>query len=124
VGTETAVKLQGQTEQMEKIVEDLDQIHFSLKKARVLVRDIVRQLATDKCIMAFLGLIAIGVVAIIMFKVFKPDKSSGPAPPGSEVVSTDNRRLLAVHEHIPNPHLRLPFRNLSGKMRTPCGSSR
>jgi len=95
VGTETAVKLQGQTEQMEKIVEDLDQIHFSLKKARVLVRDIVRQLATDKCIMAFLGLIAIGVVAIIMFKVFKPDKSSGPAPPGSEVVSTDNRRLLA-----------------------------
>ena len=48
VGSETAVRLKGQTEQMEKVVQDLDQIHFDLKKAGRLMRDITRQMATDK----------------------------------------------------------------------------
>ena len=105
MGTETAIKLQGQTQQMEKIVEDLDQIHFSLKRARRLVRDIARQLATDKCIMAFLGLIALGVLAIVFVKVFKPGGGGGsPSQPGQEVVPTiDNRRLLLVR-HNPEVH--------------------
>eukprot|EP00959_Pyramimonas_sp_CCMP1952_P428149 8967129-Pyramimonas_sp.AAC.2 len=102
VGTETAVKLQGQTQQMEKIVDDLDQIHFSLKKAKRLVRDIARGLATDKCIMAFLGLIAIGVLTIFLLKTFKPGGGGGGGSPqpGQELVqANDNRRLLMSVEN-------------------------
>lgn len=100
-----------QTDQMSRVVNELDSIHFSLKKASKLVKEIGRQVspqallisslynsnisaassrvffctyfllfffffsqvATDKCIMAFLFLIVIGVIAIIIVKV--PDTS-------------------------------------------------
>ena len=96
-----------QTDQMSRVVNELDSIHFSLKKASKLVKEIGRQVspqallisslynsnisaassrvffctyfllfffffsqvATDKCIMAFLFLIVIGVIAIIIVKV-------------------------------------------------------
>ncbi|KAJ6706054.1 VESICLE TRANSPORT V-SNARE PROTEIN VTI1-RELATED, partial [Salix purpurea] len=68
VGTETAAALKAQTEQMSRIVNELDSIHFSIKKASQLVKEIGRQVATDKCIMALLFLIVVGVVAIIIVK--------------------------------------------------------
>ncbi|KAB2607305.1 plant SNARE 11-like [Pyrus ussuriensis x Pyrus communis] len=43
VGTETAQALKAQTEQMSRIVNELDSIHFSIKKASKLVREIGRQ---------------------------------------------------------------------------------
>jgi len=55
VGTETAARLHAQTEQMHRVVEDLDHIHFSMRKAGRLVSDLTRQMATDRCIMFFLG---------------------------------------------------------------------
>ncbi|KAJ6327220.1 hypothetical protein OIU78_014158 [Salix suchowensis] len=70
VGTETAAALKAQTEQMGRIVNELDSIHFSIKKASQLVKEIGRQVATDKCIMALLFLIVVGVIAIIIVKVF------------------------------------------------------
>ncbi|XVF38973.1 hypothetical protein REPUB_Repub20aG0148900 [Reevesia pubescens] len=70
VGTQTAVTLKGQTEQMGRIVNELDTIQFSIKKASQLVKEIGRQVATDKCIMLFLFLIVCGVIAIIIVKVF------------------------------------------------------
>jgi SNARE protein len=60
VGTETAAALKAQTEQMSRVVNELDSIHFSIKKASKLVKEIGRQVATDKCIMALLFLIVIG----------------------------------------------------------------
>ncbi|CAI9095550.1 OLC1v1031533C2 [Oldenlandia corymbosa var. corymbosa] len=69
VGTETAAALKAQTEQMSRIVNELDSIHFSIKKASQLVKEIGRQVATDRCIMALLVLIVIGVLAIIIVKV-------------------------------------------------------
>ena len=74
VGAETAAALQAQTGQMEKIVNDLDEVEFSLKKAKVLIRDLTRSLATDKCIMCFMLMIAIGVLSIIVLKVTGADK--------------------------------------------------
>ena len=85
-----------QTEQMKRIGNELDSVHFSLKKASQMVKEIGRQVlprslalkcfflvtlmwlnlqdfpfqvATDKCIMAFLFLIVCGVIAIIVVKV-------------------------------------------------------
>ncbi|PNY17346.1 putative plant SNARE 11-like protein, partial [Trifolium pratense] len=68
VGTETAAALKAQTEQMSRVVNELDSIHFSIKKASKLVKEIGRQVATDKCIMTLLFLIVIGVIAIIIVK--------------------------------------------------------
>lgn len=55
MGTETASRLAAQTEQMQRVVQDLDDIHFSMRKAGRLVSDLTRQMATDRCIMFFLG---------------------------------------------------------------------
>ena len=49
VGTKTAETLEGQTKQLERVMDDLDEIHFTLKKASAVIRDITRGLATDKC---------------------------------------------------------------------------
>lgn len=85
-----------QTDQMGRIVNELDTIQFSIKKASQLVKEIGRQVAiysptadriflicifinkltyirfqvaTDKCIMLFLFLIVCGVIAVIVVKV-------------------------------------------------------
>ncbi|MED6147590.1 putative plant SNARE 11 [Stylosanthes scabra] len=93
VGTETAAALKAQTEQMSRIVNELDSIHFSIKRASQLVKEIGRQVATDKCIMGLLFLIVAGVVAIIIVKLVHPNNKDirdipGLAPPAM------NRRLL------------------------------
>lgn len=95
VGTQTAGTLKGQTEQMGRIVNELDSIQFSIKKASQLVKEIGRQVATDKCIMLFLFLIVCGVVAIIVVKIVNPNNKDikdipGLAPPAP------TRRLLYV----------------------------
>lgn len=97
VGTQTAVTLKGQTEQMGRIVNELDTIQFSIKKASQLVKEIGRQVATDKCIMLFLFLIVCGVIAIIIVKIVNPGNKSirdipGLAPPAA-------RRLLYVRDY-------------------------
>ncbi|KAI4377941.1 hypothetical protein MLD38_015493 [Melastoma candidum] len=73
VGTETAAALKAQTEQMSRVVNELDSIHFSIKKASKLVKEIGRQVATDRCIMALLFLIVVGVIAIIIVKLVHPN---------------------------------------------------
>ncbi|KAI4303064.1 hypothetical protein MLD38_038741 [Melastoma candidum] len=97
VGTQTAVSLKGQTEQMARIGNDLDTIHFSIKKASQLVKEIGRQVATDKCIMLFLFLIVCGVIVIIVVKIVHPNNKDirdipGLAPPAP------SRRLLYAQE--------------------------
>ena len=71
IGAQTAEALRGQTHQLEKVVDDLDEIHFSLKKSFDVIRDITRGLATDKCIMLLLFLIIAGVLTVIILKVVK-----------------------------------------------------
>ncbi|XP_030949245.1 novel plant SNARE 11-like [Quercus lobata] len=79
-GTETAAALKAQ------VVNELDSIHFSIKKASQLVKELGRQVATDKCIMALLFLIVVGVIAIIIVKLVNPNNKDirdipGLAPP-------------------------------------------
>ncbi|KAL7214077.1 hypothetical protein ACSBR1_026487 [Camellia fascicularis] len=44
VGTDTVAALKAQTEQMSGIINGLDAIHFSIKKASKLVKEIGRQM--------------------------------------------------------------------------------
>ena len=48
IGVQTAETLDQQTKQLEKVIDDLEEIHFSMKKARQVIRDITRGIATDK----------------------------------------------------------------------------
>ncbi|CAL0312276.1 unnamed protein product [Lupinus luteus] len=94
VGTETSAALKAQTEQMSRIVNELDSIHFSMKKASQLVKEIGRQVATDKCIMGLLFLIVVGVITVIIVKLVHPNNKDirdipGLGPP------VMNRRLLS-----------------------------
>lgn len=76
IGAQTAETLQIQGKQLEKISDDLDEIHFSMKKARQVIRDMARGLATDKCIMAFLLLVVIGIIVVIVLKIAGVDGAS------------------------------------------------
>eukprot|EP00262_Sarcandra_glabra_P014847 TRINITY_DN4437_c0_g1_i1.p1 TRINITY_DN4437_c0_g1~~TRINITY_DN4437_c0_g1_i1.p1 ORF type:complete len:272 (+),score=61.17 TRINITY_DN4437_c0_g1_i1:304-1119(+) len=96
VGAQTAVTLKGQTEQMGRIVNELDTIQFSIKKATQLVKEIGRQVATDKCIMLFLLLIVCGVIAIIIVKVVNPNNKNIRDIPGLAPPAPTTRRLLTV----------------------------
>ncbi len=49
VGAKTAETLQAQGQQMERVLDALDDIKFSMKKANQVLRDITRSMATDKC---------------------------------------------------------------------------
>ncbi|XP_010910158.1 novel plant SNARE 13 [Elaeis guineensis] len=96
VGAQTAVNLKGQTEQMGRIVNELDTIQFSIKKASQLVKEIGRQVATDKCIMALLFLIVCGVIAIIIVKIVNPHNKDIRDIPGLAPPAPASRRLLSV----------------------------
>ena len=48
MGTVTAAQLREQTEQMQRIVNDLDDIKFSFKKTFRLIRAVSKNMATDK----------------------------------------------------------------------------
>lgn len=103
-GAQTAATLTQQTEQMKRIGNELDTVHFSLKKASQLVKEIGRQVATDKCIMAFLFLIVLGVIAIIVVKIVHPNNKNirdipGLAPPAQNY-QIHNRRLLWAEAFI------------------------
>jgi len=69
IGAQTAETLQTHGQQLDKISHDLDEIHFSMKKARDVIRDMARGLATDKCIMFFLLLVVVGIVVIVVLKI-------------------------------------------------------
>ncbi|KAK6930356.1 Sec20 [Dillenia turbinata] len=99
-GAQTAVTLKGQTEQMGRIVNELDTIQFSLKKASQLVKEIGRQVATDKCIMLFLFLIVCGVIAIIIVKIVNPNNKSIRDIPGLAPPAPTTRRLLYVKREL------------------------
>ncbi|KAG0470331.1 hypothetical protein HPP92_017031 [Vanilla planifolia] len=96
VGTQTAANLKGQTEQMGRIVNDLDTVHFTIKKASQLVKEIGRQVATDKCIMLFLLLIVCGVIAIIIVKIVNPHNKNIRDIPGLAPPAQTSRRLLSA----------------------------
>ena len=49
VGTKTAETLHQQGQQMERVLDALEEIKFSMNKANQVIRDITRSIATDKC---------------------------------------------------------------------------
>jgi len=75
VGSETAEKLRGQTEQLRNIDVDIMKVKSNLNRADVLIRAFVRKMMTDKIIMLFVCLIFLGVIGIIIYRVVDPEGS-------------------------------------------------
>ena len=99
IGAQTAEALKHQTHQMERIVDELDEIHFSMKKSMKLIKDLTRGLATDKCILTLLFVVVCGVVAVIAIKIAGLDKDDEIAKlPGTTTPSPEegSRRLLMM----------------------------
>jgi novel plant SNARE len=47
----TAAQLKNQTDQMQNVATDLNEIEFTMQRASRVIRDITRGLATDKCVL-------------------------------------------------------------------------
>ncbi|XP_074327474.1 putative plant SNARE 11 [Apium graveolens] len=94
VETETAATLKSQTEQMSSIVNKLDFINFSIKKASKLVKELGRQIAIDRCIVFMLFLIVLGVIAIFIVKLVNPNSEDTHDVPQLAPSVLTNRRLL------------------------------
>lgn len=58
-----------QTEQMERIADNLETLDFNLKQATKIIRRYGRQVATDKCILCLMGLLVLAIVAVVVVKV-------------------------------------------------------
>lgn len=80
IGVQSATTLKGQTEQLGRINNEMDTLQFSLKKASGLVKEIGRQMATDRCIMFFLFLVVAGIIAVVVVKVVNSSNKHGQAP--------------------------------------------
>ncbi|KAG0454317.1 hypothetical protein HPP92_025621 [Vanilla planifolia] len=92
VGADTTAALKEQTEQMSRIVNEIDTINFSIKKASEVAKEISRQVATDRCILAMLFLIVLGVIVIVIIKVLNPSNKDISDIPG--LAPPVNRKLL------------------------------
>ena len=90
LGTQTANSFGIRRSRWRKVVDDLDEIHFSLKKSMKVIKDLTRGLATDKCILTLLFIVVMGVVAIIAVKMAGLDKDDEVA----KVRRLYSRRLL------------------------------
>uniref|UniRef100_K4AD96 t-SNARE coiled-coil homology domain-containing protein n=1 Tax=Setaria italica TaxID=4555 RepID=K4AD96_SETIT len=119
-GAQTAATLTQQTEQMKRIGNELDSVHFSLKKASQLVKEIGRQVATDKCIMAFLFLIVLGVIAIIVvkFNILQGDLMPSPDITMRQRESNQSHSLSTVLPDCPSKQQKHPRHSRTGPART------
>ncbi|KAG2491964.1 hypothetical protein HYH03_009695 [Edaphochlamys debaryana] len=93
VGKNVASTLHDQTQKLEKIMDELNEIEFTMKKATAVIRDITRGLLTDKCIAFLLLLVVCGVVAIIVVKIINPKK----VKEGAQAIISDSVKLCQAN---------------------------
>jgi len=80
LGTETAIKLKQQTDQLVNIHKNVDSIESDLQRADKIMRAFMRRMATDKLILCFILLMIIGIIVIIVYKAKQPTGSPTPTP--------------------------------------------
>lgn len=99
MGAVTAAKLKEQTQKLDEITDELDELQFSVRKSLNLVRDITKGLATDRCVITLMLLVALGVVAIIIVKATGADKKKSSSPAPAPEGATARRLLLHSIEY-------------------------
>jgi SNARE protein len=95
----TAGKLKEQTQKLDEITDELDELQFSVRKSLNLVRDITKGLATDRCVITLMLLVAVGVVAVIIVKATGADKKKSSSPAPAPEAAPARRLLLHAIEY-------------------------
>ncbi|KAJ1625512.1 hypothetical protein T492DRAFT_1039290 [Pavlovales sp. CCMP2436] len=72
-GAFTADQLRRQTEQMQRVDGNVKDMNFHFDAAKAQISNITKQLETDKCFLALIFLIIMGIVVIIIYKAFNPN---------------------------------------------------
>jgi SNARE protein len=87
VGNEAATNLAGQTDQMRRMNETLDQLDSEVGRAKKELNAFVRRMMTDKIIICFGLLLVVGIAIFVIMKVVNkddpppPQPTAAPAPP-------------------------------------------
>jgi len=68
VGSQTVEKLQGNTEQVENMYNELENIEGSLARSRKIIARIARKVATDKYVWVVVFLVVCAILAVIILK--------------------------------------------------------
>ncbi|ORC87819.1 putative transmembrane protein [Trypanosoma theileri] len=71
VGTGAATTLRVQTEQIQRVNDNLDELDSDVNRAKKELNAFIRRMMTDKIIICFSILIVIGIIVIIVLKVVK-----------------------------------------------------
>jgi hypothetical protein len=85
LGTETAVKLHAQTEQMKNIYATVSELDSELGRANKVLRGFLRGAMTDKLTLCFILLLVCAVIAVIAVKVVNGQQPSASSPAPSPV---------------------------------------
>ncbi len=81
MGTETAVKLHGQTEQMKNIYSTVSELDSELGRANKVLRGFIRGAMTDKLTLCFILLLICAIIAVVAVKVINGQNSSSSSSP-------------------------------------------
>lgn len=90
LGSATAVRLKGQTEQLKNIDTDIMKVKSNLSRADLLLRAFMRKMMTDKLIMSFACLVFIGLIVIVVMKLMEPSESSEDSQPATGLVGAES----------------------------------
>ncbi|WIA38596.1 hypothetical protein OEZ86_001906 [Tetradesmus obliquus] len=115
IGQQTAATLHDQTQQLNKIVDDLNEIEFTMKKATKVIADIGKGIMTDRCIMFLLFLVVCGVIALVVVKVVKPNQKAIQS--AAESVGLPTWNATQIQQTVTNA-----VSNVAGKTADTLGS--
>ena len=99
VGARAAEEVDSQSTQLERVLDDADALRESLGRARGLVVDVARGMATDKCLALLLLLLVAAAVTAVAAKVVSQKRSSGSkaaAGAASGAAVAVGRKLLGL----------------------------
>lgn len=75
VGSETALALKNQTEQLTRIYDELYEIDDMLERSTAIVKKMLKTAGTDKCIWVFAFLLLCGIIATVIVSKVGPKNS-------------------------------------------------
>lgn len=101
----TAATLEQDREKMARISTGLDDVESELAISQKLITNVVKRIATDKVIIAFVFLIVAGVVGIIVYSTLNPDQKifSVPDAVKPDIPGITNAILGASTTPSPSP---------------------
>ena len=99
-GARAAEEVDSQTGQLERVLDDADALRETLGRARGLVVDVARGMATDKCLALLLLLVVAAAVAAVAAKVVSQKRSAKEAAAAAAVSSPAAAATVAVGRRL------------------------